>query len=51
MIMTDKISRNCALLKRPVIITISSKISGLSAVIKAIDQKITIITKNEFPTL
>ena len=47
----DKIKRNCALLKRPVASTISSKISGLIEVIKVADQKITIITKNWLPVL
>ena len=50
-IMMDAMSKICALLERPVMVTKSSKISGLNAMIITDDQKIIMIPKNWFPAL
>ena len=51
MMIKDKTSKNCDLLKRPVASTISSNISGRKAVIKTANQNRIITTKNWFPVL
>ncbi len=50
-IMMDAMSKICALLERPVMVTKSSKISGLNAIRITDVQKRIMITKNWFPAL